>query len=249
MSKIGDSRHIPAKVIDSWVYEVKDVTIERKEYDKDAEAEDGDGEPNVKIVPERVVNRKVTVEIRMEKILEISDAPPHPLEKVKLIATCKELDLKMEGTDIEGLRAAMWANLDKRFAIKWDRYFLVQVSPERIYSGVGTGMSVSYDTVYKGTTHDGKQLMRIWRYRDEKIEPWPGRFKSDKGKVLACIEATESNEDALDEFCKRLDTLREKLADFLKPENIVMTLANMNALRLLPPVEPGAEIHGEESES
>lgn len=238
MSKIGDTRFTPGKLIDTWIYEVKDVTQEKIEYVPDKDRDGDDAEDKYKTVKERVVNRKVTIEIRMEKTVVNSDAPPHPLDKVKLVATVKELDIKIQGTDLEAIRAAIWANLDERFAIKWERYFLVEVGRERIYSGIGTGLNVSYTDVYKGTTHDGKVLMRIWRYRDEKIEPWPGSFKNDRGRVIACIPATDTNEAALKEFCARIDLLREKLADFLKPENIELTLANLNALRLLPPPEP-----------
>lgn len=240
MSRIGDTRWTPGKLIDSWIYEVKDITLEKKGYNGDA-GDDATDEEKYPIVKERIVNRKVTIEVKMEKVLEVSDAPPHPLDRVKLYLTCKELDIKLEGTDLEALRAAMWAKLDERFAIKWERYYLVEVGRESIHRGTGTGMTVSYDDVYKGTTHDGKLLMRRWAYREEKIEPWPGRFKSDRGKVIACIEATEANRLALEEFCKRMDLLREKLSDFLKPENIAQTLANLHTLRLLPPPEPEPE--------
>lgn len=250
MSRIGDTRYTPPKLIDTWVYEVKDVELETKEYDPEEEANEANhGERKTKIVKERIVSRKVTVEIRMEKTVQLSTAPPHPLEKVRLIGTVKEMDIKVEGTDLEAIRALIWSKLDARFEIKWEQYYLVKVEKERIYSGMGTGMSVSYDSVYKGTTWDGKPLLRIWRYRDEKIEPWPGQFTDDGKKVIACIEATEANRLALEEFCARLDLLRKKLVELLAPENITQTLLSLNQLRLLPEPEQKDVTHAKTSKT
>ena len=236
MKELGSRRHIPGKVFDTWTYKVKDVELPRIEYVPKDEREEG--EPKTRETKERVVNKVVTVELRIEKTTTQSEEPPHPLETVKLYAVCKELDISIEGTDVEALRAAMWGKLDKRYEIQWEKYFLVRVDHQAPYQGLGTGIVVSYDDVYKGTTWDGKLLLRRWSYREEKIETWPGVFKEKGGKVLACIPATESNEQALKEFVRRVNLLREKMAEFLKPENIVATLNNLSGLALLPQPEP-----------
>lgn len=230
--ELGDRRSVPEKVIDKWTYKVKDVEIEFLDYVPEKERTHAD--EKTKLTRERVKNKVVNVELRMVKTTVQSEEAPHPLQSVKLIAYCPELKTKMEGTDVEALRAAMWSMLDEHFAIKWERYYLVKVDQQRVYSGTGTALAVSYDDVYKGTTHDGKVLMRIWRYRDNRIELWPGVFKEANGNVIACIPATEANKLALEEFIRRTNILREKLQEFLKPERIEQTLANLAGFNLLP---------------
>jgi hypothetical protein len=233
--RLGDKRHIPSKVIDTWVYKVKDVELERMEYIPEEERED----PLVKtrVQRERVVNKIVTIEVRLEKKTKQTEEAPHPLDTVSFTVVCKELDIEMRGTDIEALRAAMWSKLDTQFEIKWERYFLVDVDQSRPFTGLGTGLTVSYDTVYKGTTWDGKLLLRRWSYRDERIELWPGEFRVKGNRVIACIPGTDANEESLKEFVRRVDLLREKLQDFLRPDQILQTLANLRGFNLLPAPE------------
>jgi hypothetical protein len=235
---IGERRHVPGKVIDRWIYKVKDVTLDKLEYVPDEEREAGDEEEKYREVKERVQNKTVTLELHLEKTTKQSEEAPHPLDTIKFYLKCDELDIVLEGTDVELLRAAMWSKLDVAYAIKWDKYFLVEVDSTHPYTGWGTGMVFSYNDVFKGTTWDGKNLLRIRRYREEKIEPWPGVFTKKGGKVIACIEATDANEAALEEFKSRVDLLREKLQSFLEPERILATLANLRGFNLLPAPEP-----------
>lgn len=244
--KIGETRHNPYRVVDTWVYEVKDVEIERMQHIPKEDREEGDEKAIV--TRERITNRKVTCELRMEKKTTQSNLPPHPTQEVKFELVCEELKFKLEGTDIEALRAAMWSKLDKKFEIEWHRYYLVQVKREHVYGGDGIGLEFSYNDVYKGITWDGKLLMRKWDYRDEKISVWPGSFKDEAGKVMACIPATDANREALKEFARRIDVLREKLADFLRPEKIDQTLANLATLALLPPAPPKKGKNAEEDD-
>lgn len=227
---IGDKRSTPDRVIDTWIYKVKDVEVPVSDDDEEGE----DKAPKRK----RVVNKVVTVEVRIVKTTRQSEEAPHPLDTVNFEVVCRELDARFKGTDIELLRAAMWGLLDKRFEINWDHFYLVQILPSRIYSGEGSGFEFSYKHVYKGTTWDGKLLLKQndWQ-RDVKITPWPGAFTDNAGKVIACIPVTEQNTAALEEFAKRIDKMREALADFLRPERIQQTLADMAGLsRLLPPI-------------
>lgn len=227
---LGQRRNVPGRVIDSWIYKVKDVTLDKLEYDSDE-----GGENPYRPVKERVQNKIVKVELYLEKTTRESEEAPHPLDTVKFYLRCDELDIILEGTDVELLRAAMWSKLDAAFAIRWEKFFLVEVDHASPYGGgYGTGLVFSYTDVYKGTTWDGKNLLRIWRYREEKIEPWPGVFTKKGGRVVACIEATPENEAALEEFRSRVDLLREKLQSFLEPERILVTVANLRGFGLLP---------------
>ncbi len=242
---LGDRRHIPHKVIDTWIYKVKDVTIDRMVWVEPEGRKPGhwvedtrDHEDKFERTKEKVVNKVVKIELRLEKTSTQSEEPPHPTETVKFELVCDELDFKLEGTDIEALRATMWGMLDKQFEVKWERYYLVEIVPARMWGGAdGTGFELRYHDVYKGTTWDGKLLMKKWEGHEQKIKIWPGAFKSEGGKVLACIEANETNREALKQFGKRIDLLREKLAEFLRPETILQTLTNLAALKLLPPAE------------
>ena len=252
--QLGETRHQKYRVLDTWIYKVKDVELPTMEYispDEDDREDGRDARPmdeRHRITKERIVNRTVKIELRLEKRTEQSEEPPHPTKDVKFELVCDELRIKMEGTDIEALRAAMWDCLDKRFAVKWEQYYLVEVKHARIWGGVGEGLEVVYDDVWKGTTWDGKLLLKKWdHHRDYVIKVWPGSFKDEKGDVMACIPATEENKKALKEFCSRIGVLREKLADFLRPDKITATLANLNRLALLPPAE-NAEVYEKEDE-
>ena len=65
-------------------------------------------------------------------------------------------------------------------------------------------------------------------------KPWPGEFTDKNGKVVACIVASTENTKALEEFAERVNALRKKLADLLKPDNITLTLMNLSSNSLLP---------------
>lgn len=241
--RTGETRHNPDRVIDTWIYKVKDVEFETREYveggEEDTDERGRDTRPRserYEFRKQRVKNKLVKVELRYCKETLQSDEPPHPTKNVSFEVYCDELDLKMAGTDIEALRAAVWERLDKRFEIKWEAFFLVTVNRERPWHGDGTGMMFSYDVVYRGTTWDGKFLLKQYDGSEFKIKPWPGEFTDKGGNVLACIPVTDMNREALEQFAKRIDILRGKLADFLRPENILQTLANLSGLALLPPV-------------
>jgi len=244
MPKLGQTRAVPDKLIDQWVYKVKDIEIERLDY---VEPEDGPvlrrDDPRTfderyKRTKERVVNKVVTCKLYMVKRTETTEEPPQPLETVKLELHCPELKIKIEGTDVEALRAAMWSMLDKKFEIQWERFYQVHVSKPSIYGGDGSGLEIIYDDVYRGKTWDGKLLLKRWRGHEFHIDPWPGVFKDENGKVMACIPATEENQEALKEFCRRVDILRAKLADFLRPDVIQENLLRLAGCALLPAPEP-----------
>ena len=251
--RLGERRNVPEKLIDSWTYKVKDVDLEKLEYVPltGEEAEDiklGSGRDERSFdekyhrVKEKVRNKVVTVNVYMVKTTEQSEEPPHPLRTVGIIIKVPELGIKIEGTDVAAMKDAVWSMLDKKFEIQWERYYRVQVRKCRVYDGDGTGMEISYDDVYKGTTWDGKNLLKRWRGHEFRIEPWPGAFKDEQGKVMACIEATDANRAALEEFCRRVDVLRDKLAEFLRPDVIQQNLAALAGCALLPPAPPETEV-------
>lgn len=243
MAKLGEKRHIPRRLVDSWTYKVKDVEIERLDFippeDGDYRGDERDFDEKHNRHKEHIKNKLVTVNVYMIKTSRQSEEPPHPLDTVRMEIDCPELSIKIDGTDIEAMKDTMWSMLDKKFEITWERYYQVEVIKSRIWSEKdGVGMEIVYSDIYKGTTWDGKPLLKRWRGHNYHIEPWPGAFKDENGKVMACIPATEQNKAALEEFCARVDTLREKLADFLRPDVIQENLLRLAACALLPAPAP-----------
>ena len=61
------------------------------------------------------------------------------------------------------------------------------------------------------------------------------------GKVVACIPATDANDEPLQRFGAGIDGMRKKLADYLKPGTILQTLANLGSIPMLAttPQSPG----------
>lgn len=89
-------------------------------------------------------------------------------------------------------------------------------------------------------TLDGDVLLREYNtHRDFnnrwKISPWPEQYRDNSGKVVACIRATKENVGALEAFAEKLRDLTKTLANFVAPENIEETLAQITSgsLRLL----------------
>lgn len=110
-------------------------------------------------------------------------------------------------------------------------------------------MEFSYERVEKGVTWDGKELLRQRDWRaDVVVKPWPGRFEDRNGRVIACIEVTDHNTAALEEFTRRIHELRRRLSDTLKPENIGHTLATLSSLALLPPAPAKQPVNDAERE-
>jgi hypothetical protein len=201
------------KLVDTWIYEYAGITEDDRR---------------------RVEPKKVPIELRLIKKFS-GDTPPLATGEVCFDLICKEAEISLRGSDIEVLRAAMWDKLDTKYEVKWEPYYLVSIRPERPYAGVGTGMIFEYEDVDKGVAWDGTLLLRQRGYRRDEIQPWPGEFKDKQGTVLACIPATSANAKELRQFRDRIDELRERLADFLRPEEILRTLAGLNGMTLLPP--------------
>ncbi|WP_432263101.1 hypothetical protein [Cupriavidus sp. TMH.W2] len=213
------------KLVDTWHYEYEGIRSD----DSVCEDEQGSATDSAK----RVEGIKVPVELRLHKKFVESVAPPLATKEVWFTVQCKEPAFCLTGSDIEALRAAMWEKLNARFAVRWEQFYLVEIRRDSHWEGRGSGLKFVYNRVERGTAWDGTLLMRKFEHRGWKITPWPGEFKDEGGKVMACIPATKENETALDEFGKRIDSLRERLADFLRPHAIMETLSNLSQIPLL----------------
>lgn len=215
---------VDGKLVDTWVYAYKGL-----EQNGDPEADEAADRPKL------VRDQKVIVEVRLDKKTKSLDKPPHALVEVEFVVRCDAPKFKIVGTDIEALRAAAWEKLDDAFEIKWERFYLVRCDDERVYTGLGAGISFNYSDVEKGTAHDGTLLLRQRRWGgDVEVKPWPGEFTDKGGKVTACIPATKPNTKALEEFARRVALLRTAMSDTLRPEKIMLTLQSLGTYKLLP---------------
>ena len=221
------------KKVDEWWYSVDAVMEQQIPKDR----EDPEGEQTT---VNHMGEKKVKVDIYLEKDTEEDRTPPHTLKAVEFVALCKECGISMTGTDIECLRRAVWEKLDKKFEIQWFDYYKVDIIQSHIHGGDGTGFDFYWDEVWKGITYDGKELLREWKRwsRDGelyRISAWPGKFhRRDSRHVVACIPKNDMTLAGLTDFKNRLDLLREKLQEMIKPEEIMNTLANLSGMNLLP---------------
>lgn len=217
------------KLIDTWYYEYKGI---------EASTPVPDGLSQKAIV----TGIKVPIQLRLIKKLNKDQEPPLEVNEVSFLVTCKEASISLSGTDIELLRAAMWEKLDAKYSVKWEQYYKVQIREATVYDGIGTGFTFEHSDVEKGTAWDGTLLMRTFEHRTWKIEPWPDKFKDDRGHVLALIPATQSNKEALDAFMEKINALRDALSKFLEPDMIMTTLAHLKMPLLLDSVAQSQEL-------
>lgn len=196
-----------------------------------------------------VKEKLIDIEVRMLEQLK-DEMLPRTVNSVEFKLICRELGITLIGPDIEALRTAMWAKLEKAHEIKWETWYLVQVSSARAFAGdMEVGFALSQNTVYRGVARDGTVLMREydrsrtfgpWRYR-----VWPAAYEDKGGRVIACIPATEANRAALDEFRDRIRALQKLIADMVKPEEIVQTLANLSGIGLPSPLQSDRSLPSE----
>ena len=223
MKSKGETFAPRPKLVTTWEYVFEGVENPRAAQREGASDEDLAVEEEAGAAVElrqeqpRVGERRVQVQVYLLTTTRAAAAPPHPPAEVAFRVECKSPEFSAEGTDLEALRQAVFGFLDRELAIRWEKFFLVEVSPQHTYGiGLGAGLLFSYRDVERGTTHDGTLLLREYdssrRSGAWKIAPWPGRFTNRQGKVIACIEGTPANRAALEEYTSRVGQLREVLA-------------------------------------
>jgi hypothetical protein len=223
-------------LVDTIHYESAGVML----TDKAAEALSDEIDPAGDI---KVGQVKIPVEVRLRKEFKAGGGTNRAVERLQFSLVCRKPHVVLRGSDIETLRRAMWAELDRSTDIQWEPYLLITIEPATGYGdGVSEGLRLEERTVWKGTTQDGYEMLREhshdrfgigWTYR-----PWPGTFTDKRGRVTACIPASKANEDAMEEFRGRIRALRAKLQDLVRPDEIVATLANLSGIPMLPPALP-----------
>lgn len=187
----------------------------------------------------RVGEVKIPIEVRLRKAYGYdSSGTKRAVKELQFSLVCRKPAFTMRGTDIEALRLAMWAELDRDSAIDWKQHMLVTIERAHGYGdGVHEGLQLSERMVWKGTTRQGVHLLREMRAgrldHGWSHSPWPGAFSDKKGVVTACIPATPENEAAMEEFRSRIRDLRARLQDLVRPDVIMRTLADLSGVALL----------------
>ncbi len=187
----------------------------------------------------RIVTKKVEILAYMQSKYKEYSEPKKEVTAVQFYLSCEGEE--EYGTDLDACLKAMRGKLDLKYKIKWERWLIVRVSPDRVYGeGMGAGCRLSWKDIERGVTLDGSVLMREYDTHGDwnnkwKISPWPEVYKDKSGKVVACVQATEENEKALEMFAEKLRELTKTLAAFVAPDKIEETLALISSggLRLL----------------
>lgn len=200
-------------VVDTWYYDVEHVV--------------GGGENDVDT--RKTAVKKVEVKLRLIKDFE-GETAPMATKKVSFLLVCDEIDMRIEGSDVEVMRAAMWEHLDERYKIRWEPWLLVRVDQRRPYEGSGEGFTFSYNEVTRGVAFDGSVLLREYKTygRGYEVSAWPRQFKEKNGRTIACIKATKENVAALEQFAEQITAMRRRLAEFVAPDAIEEFLGNIH---------------------
>lgn len=234
----GDTRNNGEGVlVDTIHYESTGVTL--TDEAASALADDEDAQKGI-----AVGKVKIPVEVRMRKSFAEGGGTNRAVTELQFSLVCRKPHVVVRGTDIEALRLAMWAALDKDSAISWEPHLLITIEPALSYGdGIREGLQLNERTVWKGTTKGGYLILREMsggRFGTETTyRPWPGTYVDKNGRVTACIPETDANRAAMDEFRARIVDLRKMLQGLVKPEQINRTLANLSGIALLGPPEQG----------
>ncbi|ABM97051.1 hypothetical protein [Methylibium petroleiphilum] len=234
-------------LIDTWTWKYRgiedDLSAHLRGEEDEPHGADGEMHRSEDKRPLLVKEQVIKIEVRLLKDLA-DEALPRTVKAVEFAVICRELDIRLVGSDIEALRVALWAKLEAAHEITWERWYLVQIASAQSFVGdQETGFALSQNTIYRGVTRDGTLLMREyergrtfgpWRYK-----PWPGEYQDKGGHVIACIPATSANDKALSEFRSRILELQRRLSDLVKPAVILQTLANLSAVGLPAPTREG----------
>lgn len=228
-------------LVDTWYWTYQGVEGDLgKHLRGKAAQEEGDDPLNEAPDPKPLLvkDQKVPIEIRLVKKFN-DDAIPASVKGVEFVASNKHLGISLAGTDIEALRVAVWSKLEAEFRIEWKPYLLIEIdSAGSWYRGISEGLSLTEITVYRGMARDGTELLREYDRNGVsgpyKYRPWPGEYEDKNGRVVACIPASEENQASMKNFRARIAELRKRLADLVKPDVIMATLANLSGSNLLP---------------
>lgn len=172
---------------------------------------------------------KIVIDVYLQKKFQDGSPPPKAVTSTMFTVRCEAAKEEVHGTDLDTILKGLRAKLDVRYKIKWENWLKVRVTPARIFDATGAGLELSWTRVERGVTIDGDVLMRTYNHHADwsnrwTIEPWPEVFKDRSGKAVACIPATEANEQSLTAFSGKIDEMRKALAEFVAPDHIEETL-------------------------
>jgi hypothetical protein len=224
-------------LVDTWYWDFPGIDLVGSLGHPEADEDEGNAHERAKKL---VKGQKIPVEVRILKHYTGEGGAQQTPKAVEFSVSCPALNLSATGTDIEALRVAMWSMLEKTYKIQWERYLIVAIGNAHGFQAtVETGFALGTSSVWKGVAPDGTIILREFdhggnRFSNYKYRPWPGEYSNKDGNVLACIPATEKNEAAIEQFRASILTLKERLQELVKPEQILQTLENLSNIAMLP---------------
>ena len=120
------------KLVDTWHYQYDGVAVEDGAKNKPDDTESGEPEDDQSIRSDlwQIAGQiKVPIRLLLHKKFAESDKPPLATKEVWFSVESENPKISLEGPDIEALRVAMWEKLDAHYAVKWERYYKVTISP------------------------------------------------------------------------------------------------------------------------
>src|SRR5687767_10040298 len=133
-------------LVDTWTWKYRGIESELGAHLRGEEEEpdgpEGELERSEDKRPQLVKEQIVKIEVRLLK--ELSDEElPRTVRSVEFAVVCRELDIRLVGCDIEALRVALWAKLERKYEITWEPWYLVQIASAQSFVGeCETGFSL-----------------------------------------------------------------------------------------------------------
>lgn len=188
-------------------------------------------------------NKAFEVPVRMHKDAEHYDGPGSSryagLQQTSAVIFGVALDdpkICLWSTDIEALRSAVMSALADHYEIAWEEWWVVEVGESYIsHDDGGESVELSWHECHIGKTPEGEMVHVLPRFGggDNIRKGWPEtstkRTRTSRGST-SLVRATDENTKALEDFATRLKLLRNRLMEFLSPQQIAHSLQKVVGL-------------------
>ena len=191
----------------------------------------------------RRADQAFQVPVRMHKEAERYEGPgstryagPQQTRSVIFGVELDDPKICLWSTDIEALRSAVMDALADHYEIEWEEWWIVEVGDGYLSINDGcASVELTWDECLIGKTPNGEVVHRIPRFGggNQIHKGWPEistkRTRRNKGST-SLVRATAVNTKALNEFAERLGLLRDRMTEFLSPQQIAYSLQQISGL-------------------